>query len=765
MNPELIGLVSHEGIGVPLQRADIRLAVLDIVCETKVTQVFANHGRKPIEAIYTFPLPSDAVLLEFEIRLGDKTYRGHVIERKEAEAKYESAIRKGDAAFRLQSVGDGLYTMAVGNLKPGETASIRFRYAQLLRWSGNRLSVRVPTTIAPRYGAATELEPWQRPEVSMLVDYPVKLSMTVSGALARGRLECPTHAVSMVMSDNQVQIALSKGATLDRDFVLNIESEAESARALVARHGEGSVVLVSLAPPAPATHEPDPRSVVIAVDCSGSMAGASITQAKQALYQILQHLRPEDCFELLAFGSEKKSWASRCVPASRKNHKMALAFIEEIDANMGGTEIAKALRLAVKTKASVNPCDILLITDGEAWLDDAFFASMKKAGRRIFAVGVGAAPAEGNLRRLATATSGAFEQVAPNENMTARIARHFERIFQPRVTSAIVEWPRKPVWTADGQTHALFAGDTVAFFAGYAAPTSGSAEVRLAFQDAGETATRVTLESTGTSSLSDDTLMRLAAWSRLETCGNAQDALKLALEHQLVTANTDYLAVVERAEGERTMELPQLQIVPQMLATGWGGTGNVYADIKDNGRSVEHRGSRYSNQDILNSISFLPLQAELDSTVRQEESPYGDVLDRRGAAHEEIGGVTMTPRSFLDALAKRYLRILRPTILPTEIAQLADIGLRSNVVDAIKTLQSKGYEEHLIVLAWLTMLTESVPEVMPKRLATAIGSAVKHKPIPAALAALVLDLVPSLSSDDWGVAEPLPVGKLTRTTA
>lgn len=748
MDLEKIGLISSEGVRVPLQRVDVRLAMQDIVCETKVTQEFANKGEEPIEAVYTFPIPSDAVLLAFDLCLGDKTYRGHVIERKEAEANYEEAIDKGDAAFRLQSVGDGLYTMSVGNLKPGEAASIRFRYAQLLRWSGNRLSVRVPTTIAPRYGEASELEPWQRPGVSLLVDYPFSLSMSVSGALAKARFECPTHPVSIDIGESKVQIALATGAALDRDFVLNIESEAASPRALVARHGECSVALISLAPAVPDAREPAPRSVVIVVDCSGSMAGASIVQAKEALHQILQHLRPEDCFELLAFGNNTKPWASRCVSASRKNLGSALTFIEDLDANLGGTEIAKALRVAVNTKATLEPCDMLLITDGEVWLDDEFFTSLQNASRRIFAVGVGAAPAEGNLKRLAAVTAGAFEQVTPGEDMSARIARHFERLFQPRVSSAKVEWPTEPMWTADGQTHSLFAGDTAVFFAGFALPVAGSAEVRLEFQNAGEIVARVTLEPTETSSLSADTLVRLAACSRLGTCANTQDALKLALEHQLVTSNTDYLVVVERAEGERTKELPELQVVPQTLAAGWGGTGMVNYAVM-----CSQVSSSASDLEMLDIPSFSRGQVDDDVSVSQDAPHYGEIRFSRGAVYGEGGGVPTTPRSFVDALAKRSCRIFRPARLPSEFAQLEDLGLPNYLVDALKALQGKGYDEHMIVLALLAVLRDRLSTVMPKRLAAAIGKALQKRTIPNELAAIAMELVPNLSSDDWGMAE------------
>ena len=63
---------------------------------------------------------------------------------------------EGDAAIRLELLEPGLYAMNLGNLLPGEGATIKFRYGQLLRWNGDAVRFHIPTTIAPRYGAVSQ---------------------------------------------------------------------------------------------------------------------------------------------------------------------------------------------------------------------------------------------------------------------------------------------------------------------------------------------------------------------------------------------------------------------------------------------------------------------------------------------------------------------------------------------------------------------------------------------------------------------------------
>ncbi len=140
---------------VALSDVSVRATLRNLLSEVTVTQTYRNTEEKNIEAVYTFPLPLDAVLLDFDVRLGERVLRGMIVEKKQAEKQYEDAVASGDSAVMLEMLEPGLYTMNVGNLLAGETAIITVRYALVYRWSGDALRVMIPTTVAPRYGAST----------------------------------------------------------------------------------------------------------------------------------------------------------------------------------------------------------------------------------------------------------------------------------------------------------------------------------------------------------------------------------------------------------------------------------------------------------------------------------------------------------------------------------------------------------------------------------------------------------------------------------
>ena len=62
MNNE-IGLYSDDGQLIPLSGVNIDISLQNLVSEVTIEQHYSNRESTNIEAIYTFPLSIDAVLL------------------------------------------------------------------------------------------------------------------------------------------------------------------------------------------------------------------------------------------------------------------------------------------------------------------------------------------------------------------------------------------------------------------------------------------------------------------------------------------------------------------------------------------------------------------------------------------------------------------------------------------------------------------------------------------------------------------------------
>lgn len=86
-------------------RADV--TVNDLMVEAEMTQRYRNLEATNIEAVYTFPLPLDAVLLGFDVEIGDRKLAGTVVEKRKrssmATLRCCSSKRNRDCSLRASA--------------------------------------------------------------------------------------------------------------------------------------------------------------------------------------------------------------------------------------------------------------------------------------------------------------------------------------------------------------------------------------------------------------------------------------------------------------------------------------------------------------------------------------------------------------------------------------------------------------------------------------------------------------------------------------
>jgi Ca-activated chloride channel family protein len=568
-------MVSRGGEPLPLEDVAIDATLRDLIAEVEVKQVYRNDEATNIEAVYTFPLPLDAVLLHLEVTIGERVLRGTVVEKKAAEEQYENAIADGDSAVMLEEAEPGLYTMNVGNVMAGERITVRFRYGLALRWSGDTVRFFMPTTVAPRYGASP-LAPHQVPGASVenrpdgarrgaaqgraprVPEPPTAPAAGGGRRAARARRRARGHGSRLRAAAHRA----GRGARL-RPHRPRPRGPPRPARRLPAA--------VRRARCRPTPQRQDRRGLL-------GLDGGRLDPAGEAgPASILDLLQPADRLNVIAFGSHAQALFTHQEACTPLNLQRARRFCSELDANLGGTEIGSALERAYQSRTGGElPEDLLLITDGEVGDWKPVVERAVASRHRLFTVGVGSSVAEAFVRTLAARTGGACELVSPNEGMAERITRHFQRMGAPRSTDARITWPDGVVESWPTNLRHVFDGDTVIAWARFAKRPEGEVTLALDTGD-GRTVRQAVpirlnrkLDTCGRAIA----LARLAAALRLPEL-DAERGAKEALAYGLVSRWTNCIVVVERAEEEKAGHLPELRKVKQTLAAGWGGVGSA----------------------------------------------------------------------------------------------------------------------------------------------------------------------------------------------
>ncbi len=469
---EILAGAGRQRHTLPLARVAIAAAVADRIAEVTITQVFRNTCSEPIEAVYTFPLDGGSVVSRFEMQVGERTLHGVVAERAEARRRYDRAVDEGKRAALLEQERDDVFTVQLGNLPPGEDATIRLTYSEELTFFDDGLTeLRLPLVLGVRYvpgdpapgvsaGHGTEpdtdvVRDGSRitpPRLAEGFDPGVHLALQVD--LAGGPvtdLACSQHATRLSTVGGRTTISLARSdERLDRDFVLRWRAAAPGAVAptlFFYRRPSGERYGILSMGAAAGTGQVRSRDVIFVLDRSGSMQGAKMASAARACSLLLGTLGPGDRFGLLAF-SQSAQWligggsAHSLVAADRTGISRGERVLREVQAD-GGTELHPALINALGALHAGGDVPgrvpiVVLITDGEVGDESRVLELVQRANVRVFTVGVDTSVNSGLLKRLAQVGRGTFVLTEPGAGLDSALEAIGREIGAPLVENLAI---------------------------------------------------------------------------------------------------------------------------------------------------------------------------------------------------------------------------------------------------------------------------------------------------------------------------------------
>lgn len=457
-------LSADDGRPLPLKALRIEAVLVGMTATATVRQRFVNAGDTTIEATYVFPLPARAGVTDFAADLAGRRVIGVLKERGQARADYEQALVSGQRAAIVEEDRSDVFSVRVGNLGPGEEATIEMRLTGPLSFEDGEATFRFPLVVAPRYTAGTPLPADQTgpglasdtdavPDASRVTpprlvdsdDRPdLQISLSLDGAglkLSDLRSSLPTEVTEV---DGLTRLQVASGARADRDFVLRFRvgrSELASSALLVPDPaGEEGTWSVTVLPPAQPSSAP--RDVVVLLDRSGSMHGWKMIAARRAAGRIVDMLDSGDRFCVLAFDDRIDTpggLAAGLVAANDRNRFAAASWLGSLESR-GGTVMAEPLYRAADILAASDAdrqASVVLVTDGQITGEDHLLQTLAPAvGRtRIYCVGIDRAVNAGFLDRLARLGQGRSELVESEERLDDVMARLARTIGRPALTS------------------------------------------------------------------------------------------------------------------------------------------------------------------------------------------------------------------------------------------------------------------------------------------------------------------------------------------
>ena len=443
----------------PLIGTSITGHIVDLCTRQRIEQVYANDEPHSVDCVYTFPLNSRASVCGFEIEIAGRVHTAHVKEKAEARAEYLSALARGGSAQLVEKEAGDVFTIRMGNLRPGEVAVLRLDTVAVLRVVGGAVEFFAPTFVAPRYdntclpaleGLAPGLRLHRGLSISMTCRMASRITSIASVAHTGGGGGGGGLAFNLDAADPAAG-AFTLAAPAHRDVVVHVRTvDANAPRVhLEVDPATGAVsAAVSIVPRLDFVDAP--CEFVFLVDRSGSMGGAGIHHAAAALKLFLRSL-PKDCyFNIVGFGSRcELLFPEGSVANGPRSLATATAHASALRADLGGTEIlAPMVRVLSQPAVSGYARQVFLLTDGQVRNTDeiARVVAAHAHAARCFGLGLGHGASRDLVERVAQAGRGTADFVMGSGNDVERaVIEQLDRAMQPCLAGTTLTWETSDV--------------------------------------------------------------------------------------------------------------------------------------------------------------------------------------------------------------------------------------------------------------------------------------------------------------------------------
>lgn len=451
------GLVSVDGRHYPLESTKISGRAQGGIAATRLTQVYENPYEEPLEVLYTLPLPADAAVTGYTIRLGERLIRGEVRPRREAEKEYKKALIDGRTAAMLSQERADTFTQRLGCLPAGQKAEIEIELLQPLAFlpagaaEGARWEYRFPTVVGVRYQGA----PGRVPDAGRLDvvraegagAIPTRLALDLAildDALEALAVHSLSHGIVCTNVAGGVGVTLAGETPLDRDLVVSwtagetgVNARLAEGRGLAGDEGRYGTIVITPPRTAGTTFR---RDLTLLIDASGSMSGEPIECAKELAGALVRSLGAEDRFEILTFADKPVRLTNGLLPASRPCIEGALAELARVSAG-GATEMLDGITKALESLRPDAQRQVLLLTDGEIGFESEVISGIKTrlpGGARLHVAGIGSAPNRSLTHGAARAGRGVEVFVGGRNEVEAAAERLCKATVCPVLTEVNV---------------------------------------------------------------------------------------------------------------------------------------------------------------------------------------------------------------------------------------------------------------------------------------------------------------------------------------
>ena len=356
--------------------------VNEFFCKSMVTQKFTNPLENPLELQIFILQKKDMIFSSFNCKIGNSlNVKSKVIKLEKAEQKYTDAIASGNAAIYVKQINENKILISMGNIPPKNEVIFISEYIHLMEPNQKfefELFRNLPIFMGKDYNIIKNVELNGTVNIktqSKIINIEKIILMKNLNIISEQYendnkyiikyeiLELPSFSWSMIdkeyipSSKIYFNVEQNDHLSLVQESILDPNLEIYSIQCRLTK--KNSVKNKEII---------NPSLFIFLIDQSGSMSGYRMKVASQALILFLQSIPVGSYYQIIGFGSNFELYDEKPKEYNKENIKISLKIIEELEANLGGTDIYSPLKYIYDNPQyydEINlPRNIFLLTDG-----------------------------------------------------------------------------------------------------------------------------------------------------------------------------------------------------------------------------------------------------------------------------------------------------------------------------------------------------------------------------------------------------------------
>lgn len=408
----MFGLFSSD-VRVPLKSVSYVGVINEHIGEFTITQEYKT-SKKLSNVEYAFPLSQTARITNITININDRVLQSRLIERQQAKREYKQAVEEKHKALILEKVNLG-YRVQIGNVESSDRILVKYTYFDQLVYESNHYKLVVPTTIADHYSPNGKSKTYST-NATCTIDVTWFSTNTITDikSLSHPQTQITQHsnyASVNLTSDklvNDWNLLCKTKHNIDAQYY---EEDKYIYSSYFIKYDTKKQIVNQL-------------TNIFVIDCSGSMSGNKIEQAKNALTLFLKSLDTNTKYNIITFGDEYKLMYTESQDYTEANLKNTLEQVSYIDANMGGTELLQPIKYLL----TLQNTNAFLLTDGQVTNITQItnrIREKKHSTTRFFTIGIGNEADRKLCQEIAHYGAGTCKIVIDTEQLNETIINQY----------------------------------------------------------------------------------------------------------------------------------------------------------------------------------------------------------------------------------------------------------------------------------------------------------------------------------------------------